>query len=155
MKRLSMALLVAFGLTAFAPAPFPRRVRAPEPELSLKALRGTWRIVSIHSTKPNGQHIPETFNGPDVRIAGDRWTFLPDNYPGANLDIAIDHTKKPAHVTFYCVPAANQRKPRGVGIIRRMGEEIQLLYTWSGEDQRPKAFDPAPEAYYLMTLKRK
>jgi uncharacterized protein (TIGR03067 family) len=152
--RLAVVLLLLAGPAAFAPAPFPKKVRPrAEPEISLKSLQGTWRIVSIHSTRPDGRHIPEPFSIKSVRVAEDRWTFLPDNYNGARLELAIDHTKTPAQFTFYAVGQKKQT-PHGVGLVRKRGGRIEILYAWGGEQLRPRAFEPAPDAYYLMTLER-
>jgi len=153
--RLAVALLLLAGPAAFAPAPFPKKVRpGSEPDVSLKSFQGTWRIVSIHSTRPDGRHIPETVSVTSIRVSKDRWTFLPDNYSGARLDLAIDHSKTPAQLTFYSVGDQKRKTPHGVGLIRRCGGRIEILYAWGGESVRPRAFEPAPDAYYLMTLER-
>jgi uncharacterized protein (TIGR03067 family) len=151
--RLGFALVVA-GLTAFAPAPFPKTERrVQEPEISLKSFQGTWRIVAMHESRANGQHAPIKITVSHVRIKGDRWTFLPDTYGGANLDVSIDHKKSPAQLNFYSV-SDPKKKVYGVGLLRRQGPNVQLLYTWGGENARPAAFEPSPDYYWILTLER-
>lgn len=153
-SRLGLILLLLLGPLAFAPAPFPKTARRePEPETSLKSFQGTWRIVSLEDTLANGRRVRTAVSVTHVRISGDRWTFLPDNYAGARLDIAIDHAKTPAQLTFYRAGDAT-KKTYGVGLIRRQGDEVKILYCWGGEEGRPRTFDPAPDGYYLLTLRR-
>jgi uncharacterized protein (TIGR03067 family) len=152
--RLGLALLAFAALTAFAPAPFPKSARRdPQPEISLKSFQGKWRVTGVYSTRTDGQHIPETHRLTHIRITDDRWTFIPDNYSGARLDIAIDHLKQPAELTFYSV-SDPKKNTYGVGLIRRRQNKVEILYYWGGEEYRPRGFDPAPDAYYLLTLER-
>jgi uncharacterized protein (TIGR03067 family) len=153
--RLATALLVLLGPTAFAPAPFPKNARpGSEPEVSLKSLQGRWRIVSIYRTHSDGGlQREEASTVTHVRVRGSRWVFLPLHDTDYRLEVAIDHAKRPAQLTFY-QPGAAKKTPYGVGLIRRQGSQIQILYNWGGEGVRPKAFDPAPDDFFLMTLER-
>jgi uncharacterized protein (TIGR03067 family) len=151
--RLGLAIVLVFGPLAFAPAPFPKKARpGPEPEISLKSFQGAWRIVRIDETV-RGRIIPTRVSVTGVSVKGDRWSFEPANYAGARLDLSIDHTRQPAQLTFHSVNDS-QKKAYGVGLIRRRGGQVQILYAWGGEENRPRTFDPPPDGYYLMTLER-
>jgi uncharacterized protein (TIGR03067 family) len=152
MWRVAVSLVVVLALTAFAPAPFLRKKRDGGP-ISLKGFQGKWRWAKVQDVVKGGV-LKDSNSGrvTHVRIAGKRWTFLPDNYPGANLDIAIDTTKSPAQLTFYQPTAPG--KVYGVGLIRRQGGSVQVLYTWGGEERRPKSFEKMPVGYWLSTFIR-
>jgi uncharacterized protein (TIGR03067 family) len=151
MWRVTVALVVMLALTAFAPAPFLEKKGHGGP-ISLKAFQGKWRRAKVQELSAGVLRDINLGTVTHVRITGDRWTFLPDNYPGANLKIAIDATKSPAQVTFYQL--AGPGTVYGVGLIRRQGGSVQVLYTWGGEERRPKSFKPMPAGYWLCTLVR-
>jgi uncharacterized protein (TIGR03067 family) len=141
---------VALCLTAFAPAPLPRRER-DRPGAS--QFFGEWRITGSYSIRGGRHVLLGRSRVTHVRISEGQWTFLPDDYAGARLGLAIDHGKEPAQLTFYAA-GDPKRKVHGVGLIRRQGGELQVLYTWGGEDKRPRTFEPAPDGYYFRTLER-
>jgi uncharacterized protein (TIGR03067 family) len=152
--RLGFTLLALLGLTAFAPAPFPQpQRRGQQPEITLKSFQGTWRIREWRAARNDTGYLPGTQSITHVRITEDRWAFLPNNDDGAGLTISIDHTKKPAQLTFY-QPSNPKREIHGVGLIRRQGTRVQVLYCWGGEESRPLTFEPPPEGPWIITLER-
>ena len=40
-----------------------------------------------------------------------------------------------------------------VGIIRRKGNRVEILYL-TGSHEKPKTFDPPPEGWWLLILQR-
>jgi uncharacterized protein (TIGR03067 family) len=150
-----LAALALLGLTAFAPAPLPKRPRASN-DFTLAAFQGTWRFVRDEYSQGDGQYAPSETKGQvsHVRIRGDKWVFLPDNYAGSTLYLSIDHTKKPAVLRFYDRNDPSKTKVYGFGLIRRKGGQVQVLYRWGGEDGRPLTFETAPRGFWLRTLER-
>lgn len=153
--RLAVVVLALCGLTAFAPAPFPRKARPkPHSDVSLHALQGLWRVRSLVATRTNGEHRPEPFAFTHIRFKEDRWAFVPDNYSGSTLYVSIDDSKKSAPLTFYALNDPGKKKVYGVGLVRRVGSKLQVLYYWGNENDRPRGFDPPPDAYWLLTLEK-
>jgi uncharacterized protein (TIGR03067 family) len=156
MKARFLALIVLAGSLGFAPAPFPRPAsRTKSMEISLAAFQGTWRVANMQTARSNGQHEPYRWEVTHIRIEKDMWTFMTGARPGNSFPIAIDGTKKPAHLNFLARGGkGNKDSITGVAIMRRHGSQIQILYTWGGEASRPKSFDPPPSGPWLLTLER-
>lgn len=150
MGRMALALVAALTLTAFAPAPFLPK-KGPTAEITLESFQGKWRRVRTDVVAGDGS-LKEDPPGSvtHVRIRGNLWTFLPDDYAGANLKIAIDASKKPVQLTLYELKKPGT--PYGVGLIRRQGRTVQVLYTWGGEASRPKSWEKLPVGYWLSTF---
>jgi uncharacterized protein (TIGR03067 family) len=152
--RLALAALVMFGLTAFAPAPFPRAERGRKSDgLSLEQMQGTWAVLKLQSTHGNR---PPTDSGTylkEVQVSGDRWSFVyrEGRNGSVNYNIRIDHTLQPPQLDFYTV-ATKGSDPYGRGILKRDGGTVQLLYTWSGS--RAASFANPPDGHWLITLQR-
>jgi uncharacterized protein (TIGR03067 family) len=163
--RLLLAAVALAGLTAFAPAPFPRPRHDPT-RIDLERLQGTWKVVSLVQTKAGGKRVPirwgvlavcTTQPPPGVthiRIRKDVWTYL-ERQPNGQMHentsyrIAVDPAKKPCAIDFRYLtgPAAI-----ALGIIRRQGEEVEVL--WYPTTRRPSSFDDPPLNHWIITLRR-
>lgn len=161
MCRIFASLVALICLTAFAPAPLPRPKRtAQSEEISLQTMRGTWRVTAAVRTSQNGQHTPHVWAVTHVRIEGDSWTFLRGNQVSTTHALAIDGSKKPAHLDFNRDGgggAGKGGKPGvrspGNGIIRRKGNVVEIIYVFGGRE-RAVSFEQPPEGQYLLTLQR-
>jgi hypothetical protein len=150
-RRLGFALLVLLGLTAFAPAPFPKSGRrGQEHEITLQSFQGRWRVTNMQSSRANGQHTPYNWNVTHIKITDNSWEFVSGNAGGGGngLIISIDPSRKPAHLNFYNRGSDNVY---GVGLIRRHEGKLQVIYTWGGENVRP-TFDPPVERGWIITM---
>ena len=155
MRRIGFALFALLGLTAFAPAPFPRAEKpSQKDEVSLKIFQGLWRVTNMQISRAGGRLDPDKALFTHVRVEQDAWTFMVNTVPGNRLLISIDATKKPARLNFYRGAAGQPQELFGVAIIRRRGDEVQVAYCWNGEDNRPASFDPLPAGLWLVTLRR-
>jgi uncharacterized protein (TIGR03067 family) len=147
------AALVLAGLTAFAPAPLPRSQRGKgDGALSLSELQGTWTVTKLQMTRGNGQLTDSRAQMSQVRISGDRWSFVYGTGPAdVNYTIRVDHRLRPPQLDFYRL-TSKDTEPYGVGILRRDGDSVQLVYTWGGS--RAASFESPPEGHWLITLRR-
>jgi uncharacterized protein (TIGR03067 family) len=147
-------LLALIGPLAFAPAPLPRRERGRQTAgITLEGFQGSWRITKRLTLRANGQHVPSTSPVTHIRVVGDRWTFMTGRGEGNTLLIAIDNTKSPAHLNFYN-KGGRKESVYGVGLIRRHGPGVQVLYTWGGEQRRPPGFEPPPEGIWCIFMQK-
>src|SRR4051794_23307459 len=92
------AVLVALMLTAFAPAPFPRR-EARGDSLTLKDLIGDYRAVSLVQTgTAQGNGPPPPSRGvTHVSITSTQWVFNKNSGP-TTYDLRVDNAKKPVEM---------------------------------------------------------
>ena len=88
-----------------------------------------------------------------IRVVEDRWTFMSGAVEGNTLNISIDPTRKPALLNFYKGPGQRERA-YGVGLIRRQGDAVEVLYRWGGEEGRPLDFEPPPDGFWTITMRR-
>jgi uncharacterized protein (TIGR03067 family) len=153
MRRVVVCALLA-GVAGFAPAPLPRPSRrGPDPsEVSLRALAGTWRVVSFVHTRNDGNHVHKTPGFDGVTIQGDDWTFVADS--GVTYLVTLDGKKKPAALDFWTGRGLREEEPLGKGIVRRRGDVVEVLYSFQGERRRAAGFDPPPAGMWLLTLRR-
>jgi uncharacterized protein (TIGR03067 family) len=150
--RIGLALLVLIGLTAFAPAPFPKSGRRGQSdEITLQSFQGRWRVTNMQSSRGNGQHVPYNWNVTHIRVTSNRWEFVSGNAGGSFMTISIDPARKPAHLNFYNGPA--DKNVHGVGLIRRHEGKVQVIYTWGNETVRP-TFEPPVERGWIITMVR-
>jgi uncharacterized protein (TIGR03067 family) len=148
--RLGLALLVLLGLTAFAPAPFPKSGRRGQSdEITLQSFQGSWRVTNMQSSRGNGQHTPYNWNVTHIRVTNNRWEFVSGNAGGNFLTLSIDPARKPAHLNFYNGPT--DKNVHGVGLIRRHEGKVQVIYTWGNETVRP-TFEPPVERGWIITM---
>jgi uncharacterized protein (TIGR03067 family) len=147
--RLIFSVFCFILLTAFAPAPLPRRAPKPDPDLTLDRLQGTWRFVNIYWT------LDDTLQEHDlgisaVGIEGAQFMIYYRRRSERNVfTIEINPQKKPVTLDLF---HENEKTPRIQGILRREGEELHLLYNWDRE--RPKSFHPPTPGYLLLVLRR-
>jgi hypothetical protein len=146
--RLGLALLLLFGPAAFAPAPFPRPERARAGDVTLSSFQGRWRVTKIERSRADGRHEPLRLTYTHVRIVRHRWTFLyGDQGEGASFDLTFDDTCKPPLLRF-------DGNVNGVGLIRRVGGQVQVAYRWGTEENRPVSFERLPDDFWIITLER-
>src|SRR4051794_34724253 len=126
--RLGIVLLALAGASAFAPAPFPRPQRGggQPAEITLELLQGTWRVVKLEISSSTGRHEPFPWSVTHVCISGTRWESYIDGSFNDSQELSIDPTRKPTHLNFD--DRANDRT--GFGIVRRQGQQVQVMYTW-------------------------
>ena len=55
MRQVLLALVTLMGVTAFAPAPLPRRERGLTSGITIKDIQGTWRVVGIEEKQAGGE----------------------------------------------------------------------------------------------------
>jgi uncharacterized protein (TIGR03067 family) len=149
--RLVFGLAVLVGLTAFAPAPFPKKGRPfGEDPLDLKRLQGTWKVVKVEKIS-NGKYQIVRDPVTHVLIQDDQWVFMHGKGKrSTEYRILVDPSKRPAWCTFR---GKNQATGGTEGLIRRRPEDrIQVLYRWG--HPRPGNFEKPPSGSWAITLKR-
>jgi hypothetical protein len=152
--RLGLSLLALLGLSAFAPAPFPRSSRrGDQAELTLTAFQGRWRVTKWQGSRASGQHhlyLAQSIT--HVRVKGGRWEFL-----GSSDDVVSDYAISVlpqgtiSHLDFHADDVHGTRV--GSGLIRRQGAGIQVIYRWGADKERP-AFEPPAEGGWILTMQR-
>jgi uncharacterized protein (TIGR03067 family) len=148
--RLFVALIVVMGLTAFAPAPLPRRDTRPKDGVDVASLVGSWKATRLLS---NNIPIDVASNGvSNVTITVNQWVFSSGPNNRTEYDLKIDHTKKPAEINFYHKGRRTDGAPYGTGIIKREGNKIRIIYHWSR--RVPMSFDNPPRGFYDLTLQQ-
>jgi uncharacterized protein (TIGR03067 family) len=150
--RLTFAFAVLLGLTAFAPAPLPRADRRGRSEITLDTFQGNWRVTNMETSRANGQHTPYQWNVTHILIEKDRWSFVAGNAQVNSLYISVDGSKKPAHLNFYDRQGQKQAIS-GVGLIRKHGAGVQVLYRWGSEQNRPLTFEGA-DGPWIITMQK-
>jgi hypothetical protein len=153
MTRLAFALIALAGLTAFAPAPFPKPDRRDgEVQVGLQSLRGRWRIVRVEEVDGQGKRrVKKSDNVPFVRIQDDLWTYLNENGTVNNrFHLAIESDRGLSRVKFL---RPQTRELALFGLIRRRGDTVQILGTpVVSTPSRPTGFREIPRDWWLMTL---
>jgi uncharacterized protein (TIGR03067 family) len=162
MSRLVLALASLICLTAFAPAPFPRpERRGGGTDIDMKSFQGTWKVISMEIVQGNGQNQRltdwgwQTTGTTGVRVKGDRWTYLNNGRDSSSYRVDIDPTKKPAAIDWFTGlnKGANDR-PGMLGLIRREGSRLTILYYATGPENRPKVFENPPRGWWILKLER-
>jgi uncharacterized protein (TIGR03067 family) len=149
--RLVLAFLVLLGVTAFAPAPMPRRGQSKEDSLSVKGVTGDWKVISLWRYGPNGSIAYRIDAWKLIRIQDGKWMFCTlDNgvKPSTTYVLRIDGSKRPATIDFL---RGNEAKPWMMGIVRFRGDKLEVLYK-PNATERPTSFDNPPADFYLFTL---
>ncbi len=149
--RLVIALVALAGLTAFAPAPFPRPGRpAGDGPLDLKALQGYWIVEKAERTN-NGTYAVVKDPVTHILVENDIWVFMQGRGTRSNeYRILVDAGKKPVWFTFR---GKAQTSGGTNGLMTRRGEgRIQILYSWGSP--RPGSFETPPSGYWALTLRR-
>jgi uncharacterized protein (TIGR03067 family) len=154
MRRVFCIVALA-GVTAFAPAPLPRRARGgSDGEISLATFQGTWRVASMQSSRRDGRHLPHKWNITHFRVSGAELTYLENGSTNARYTVVIGNQGRPATIDFYNGEAKGIAP--GQGIIRRKGDVVEILYVFGvfGGTQRAVSFEQPPDNQWLLTLHR-
>lgn len=152
MSRLSLAVLILLGATAFAPAPFPRSSRkgTVETGVAVTQISGVWKIIKLESSTKDGLTTVNT-QLHEVRIENNRWSFVYREARRAPVvyDLSTDPSQKPAPINFMRI---GQTQPYGQGLVVRQGNVMKVLYSFGAS--RPARLVPPPPGYVLLTLHR-
>lgn len=143
MTRTALALLAVSTLTAFAPAPLPRRKAAPGDEMSLSYFQGYWEFT----------RFDETASVKGVRIDGNRWTYVNrDGSDNARYTIVVGRGRGPVAIDWH---DGKGRPPYFLGLIQRDGGTIHIIYSVGARPQdRPATIAGAPKGWLVMKLRR-
>lgn len=150
-KRLACVLwLAAVSLTAFAPAPLPRRATGrPRDSVEHAALVGKWRATKLLQTGNPQERDPATNGVATVTVTATQWIFNKDLNSTATYDLHVDHLKQPAEVDFRY---PGQTEAYGRGVIRREGNALRVVYNWGSP--RPEGFEGKQTGHWDLTLVR-
>jgi uncharacterized protein (TIGR03067 family) len=158
MTRLALALIALAGLTAFAPAPFPRQRRI-DTSVSLEVLQGKWKVVKIEEvTGPGGRVRRTTLAAEAIRFDRTHWTLLQSGDQEYVKNVfRLDTGRRPAAIDIYDRDRSRLDSgvpPIHVGLIRRAGDTVEILYYSAAPAERPSSFENPPVGWWLLTLKR-
>ncbi len=151
------ALIIAvavLGLTAFAPAPFPR----PDRKDDLKGLSGTW-TVTRYDMGGTAVGLAGTMK---VKIEGNKWSFLrvtaAGTMPSTSYTFTLDAKKDPRLIDLTRTgPGLAAGNNKLMGIYRfehKDRDKVQVVFHTFGVAKRPAGFDGADMQAYLMILQR-
>ena len=150
--RHTLPLLVLLSL-AFAPAPFPKAPgRAGADQISLRTFQGAWKVVSIESVDQSGGKNPIHWNVTRVRVEGDRMTYLADGRDLGQDRLSIADGK-PALIDFYPLDREDG-KPYRVGLIKREGGRVIMLFYQVGPEARARSFEQPPPSWWWAVFER-
>jgi uncharacterized protein (TIGR03067 family) len=136
-----LLVVAALAALAFAPAPFPRTARQPEPD-DLKKLQGVWVQESLNGRPVAGESA--------FRIQGERAIW---EAPGDVWVMKLDRTRTPTHVTF---THAFGRPTTYLGVYRLEGDTFTYNVRANvPEAQRPLDFDTRHPLAYVAVYRRK
>jgi uncharacterized protein (TIGR03067 family) len=173
-RWIALAVMALVGLTAFAPAPFIKSGRDRNPGDVLAALQGTWSITEKQRAGPNGR-LMKYSTAQKIRIEKDTWRSLSASEVngggvGGGKAKGFGRTSYKIELTSSVRPTEFRLKRTSgrvetdymVGILQVDGDTVKLLYRLGSaaafggqvEDANPRGFDPVPEGWYLMTIKR-
>jgi uncharacterized protein (TIGR03067 family) len=149
-RQIALALMIVLGLTAFAPAPFPRAERrAGKDRLDLDAIQGVWEAVSIDEMRDGRLHRV-SWPVRRIYVRGKRWGFDQD---GGGFYVTLDASRRPSTIDFRDGPGQNG--PTGIsGVLRWHEGTLQMLYVFTQPETRPTQFDQMRQNDRLMTLRR-
>jgi len=149
LPTLSAVLLAVLSLTAFAPAPLPRRTAPIKDAVDHKSLIGTWRATKLGQTGSTEERDPASNGVAQVTITETQWVFNRNQNNTATYDLRIEHLKRPAEIDFM---HAGQKDPYGRGVIKREGNTLRIIYT--GSTTRPTGFENQSSGFWDLTLVR-
>ena len=150
MRRFLVGVAALVGLTAFAPAPFPRPWRGESTETTLQTLQGTWCVTAFLISRA-GDPVTYSSSTTHVRVRGDEWAFVGGGE--VRYAIAVNGARRPATIDFYNGPVSDKEPIQGRGIIRRKGDALEVVYQWRSES-RATSFERPPHGQYLLKLRR-
>jgi uncharacterized protein (TIGR03067 family) len=150
--RLLIALVAVAGLTAFAPAPFPKKGRPAIARLDLESLSGTWKVLRIdHTVK--GRVVQGRTSATHIQIKEGRWIFARGNgaalAPLADYHLVLHSNRSPVWLDGARQVNAN---PYMVGIVRHKRDMLEVVYGFGVS--RPTNFDIPDAGCWRLTLQR-
>src|SRR3954454_3084690 len=149
--RLIVALVVLSAL-AFAPAPFPRTKRSDRAEITLAQFQGLWKAERFESVIQNGRQRHTGWERTQVRVEGDRWTYLEGGSLNAAYRISIAKDR-PAAIEFYKL--GDKGELYMSGLIRRRQDRVEILFfNVDNGGARATSFDRPPLGWWVLTLRR-
>jgi uncharacterized protein (TIGR03067 family) len=138
--RLLLGLLALLGLTAFAPAPFPK-----PPKDDLKRLAGVW---AVDRYERGGSSLRSTKAKMRLRITGNNWEFMRDTQVTASYVATLDPKAKPPSLNLSGKPGEM------LGIYRLDRDQFEMVFNHFGVRERPSSFDKTGQSSYRLVLKR-
>jgi hypothetical protein len=147
--RLVLALVVLSAL-AFAPAPFPRSRRGDRAAISLDQFQGLWKAESFETVIQNGRQRHTGWERTQVRVEGDRWTYLEGGSLNAAYRIRIARNS-PAAIEFYNLGDKGELYMKGL-IHRRQGA-VEILFYNAKTGTAATSFDNPPVGWWVLTLR--
>jgi uncharacterized protein (TIGR03067 family) len=154
--RVTLALLAVFGVSAFAPAPFPRTDRQDrETEVSLRFLQGKWDVVSMETINEQGQRQRARWGVKGIVVQGDHWSYV-YSLGGKNSTYGfnLNGSTRPASMDWYVDPFKRESEPYLFGVIRRKGSIVEILYYPAQGEKRVTSFENPPRYWWYLTLRR-
>jgi hypothetical protein len=151
--RLAFLLVALLGVTAFAPAPLPRRSRQAADVVSLVRMTGNWEVVSMGCYGPDKQIAYHITAWKEIRIQDGKWSFCSEEgKPSHTFGLAIGGNKQPATIDFL----GGDKQVSMAGVARFRGGVLEVLYQTSPLPRdRLVQFENPPHGFYLFTLKKK
>jgi uncharacterized protein (TIGR03067 family) len=170
--RCLFALAVIAGLTAFAPAPFPREQRKARESDDAVRLMGTWKVTNYERPGVNGAAAMRYSVNMTIRLSPGKWEYVYDNNNGLgglgrgavatnnDYEMKIDTASMPRKMTM--------TKDYGAGTTMTMnaiykfeGDKVKILYTtvYQGRgmiqaETGPLSWEKPPTNSILLTLER-
>lgn len=153
MRRAIAALFAACLLTAFAPAPLPRKAsRGEVTAINLETCQGTWQIVRDEVVTANGWS-EKPANSRAIRIKGGQWTSIDKQGGGqSHWNITIDGSSQPARIAWHSGPPRSDSAPSWAGLVRRHEGNLQVTYMPPSNVARD--FASLPVGAVVLTLRR-
>jgi uncharacterized protein (TIGR03067 family) len=149
-----LVLLIVSCVFGFAPAPLPR----PSPSINLTSFQGRWKVVRMEITLPNGGLREWEWDVKTIRVRNGQMAYLRENAKDATADefpIALSPGKGLVAIDWWLPGQKPDGSPRMVGVMRRRGDTIQVLYKPGTRlADRPTQFERPPAGWYLKTIKR-
>jgi uncharacterized protein (TIGR03067 family) len=149
--RLLIALVAAFGLTAFAPVPLPKEKKGEVK--NGEGLQGLWVVKSRQ--RAGGRLFKALPSQQFVRIAGKTWHFGRDDGMGGfrpsgiTCTIRLDLSKSPVWMDLDRVGGPGVYS---AGLVEVSGDTMRFVYAPGGD--RPTDFKLTGGRDILMTLER-
>lgn len=152
--RLALPLAVLLGVTAFAPAPLPRRPRQSSDEVTLARMAGIWDVLSFDRYGGQGQVTYRVTAWKSIDLRGGKWTFCREangGGPSSSFPLRLG-PQRPARLDFCW---REEKRVAMSGIVRFRGDLLEVLYRTSPLDHSiPLTFDKPLAEFYLVRLKR-
>jgi uncharacterized protein (TIGR03067 family) len=146
MLRFTAALLM-IASSPVAPGADP--TKKPDPAADLKALEGTWEVVS-HEVK--GKKASDAGHATPRKIVISAGKMDLDEKGEAARPIKIDPTRSPKAIDVY-IPDAMKARAHLKGIYALKGDELRICLPLSFEAERPTRFS-SEDFHSLYVLRR-